>query len=152
MLSKETLWEEGWKGSCVRVWKCMHTDWRRERVSMCDLDIHPPSMGLSSQMSLYGSMMGERVRLTRETVSLRSGQRKACWTHNDIENKQWWMGTWSPCNHRALNGKSLSSGAQPCSTTTGRPRRQGVKVHLLCVCVWVCALRVCIVDQLYICA
>lgn len=62
---------------------------------------------------------------------------KACWTHNDIENKQWWMGTWSPRNHRTLNGKSLSSGAQPSSSTTGRPRRQGVKVHRLCVSVCV---------------
>lgn len=62
---------------------------------------------------------------------------KACWTHNDIENKQWWMGTWSPRNHRTLNGKSLSSGAQPSSSTTGRPRRQGVKVHWLCVSVCV---------------
>lgn len=30
------------------------------------------------------------------------------------------MGTWSLCNHKTLNGKSLSRGA-------GRPRRQGVK-------------------------
>lgn len=42
------------------------------------------------------------------------------------------MGTWSLCNHRALNGKSLSGGAQPGTGTTGRPRRQGVKVGLLC--------------------
>lgn len=47
------------------------------------------------------------------------------------------MGTWSPRNHRTLNGKSLSSGAQPSSSTTGRPRRQGVKVHRLCVSVCV---------------
>lgn len=48
------------------------------------------------------------------------------------------MGTWSLRNHRALNGKSLSSSAEPSSSATGRPRRQGVKVDLLCV------LRVCV--------
>jgi len=54
------------------------------------------------------------------------------------------MGTWSLRNHRALNGKSLSSSAQSSSSSTGRPRRQGVKVHLLWVKVCVCDYTVCV--------
>lgn len=62
-------------------------------VCVCDLDIHPSetyTLVYLSQTSLYRFHDGGGwERLTRGTVSARSGQREAGWTHNDIENKQW---------------------------------------------------------------
>lgn len=136
----------GLKGKlCVRV--CV-------RLCVCDLDIHL-SAHLSVSIAKCLNMVPWRGRdCVQQRRLFRWGRSaKACWTHNDIENKQCWMGTWSPRNHRTLNGKSLSSSEQPGSRTTGRPRRRGVKVHLLCVsvCVCMCVQHVAhFADQLHI--
>lgn len=59
---------------CVRT--CMHVDQSsRESVCVraraCDLDLHLQAhLSVSSQMFLYGSMTGERVCLTKETISM----------------------------------------------------------------------------------
>lgn len=82
----------GLKGEqcCACGSACVWSGWC---VCVCDLDIHPSetyTLVYLSQTSLYRFHDGGGwERLTRGTVSARSGQREAGWTHNDIENKQW---------------------------------------------------------------
>lgn len=126
MLSKEIL-EHSWKGSCVPGCARMQTNvavWfghaPRSRLNI-----------VSTAKCLYMAPWQRCVCVEQRRLFWWGWSEKVCWSHNDIKNKQWWMGTWSLRNHKTLNGKSLSH-------STGRPRRQGVKeTPTVLGCMWV---------------